>query len=391
MTGIYKITNIINKKMYIGKAYNIENRWKKHYNDLNKNIHNNKHLQNSWNEWKEENFKFEILHKCDKEMLNDFEEYFIRYYNTNNRQFGFNGTKGGDGGDTFTNHPNQEAIRIKRSQSSIGRKSWNKGNKNCFSPETLEKISKANIGSKRTPEQCINISNSLKGKKRSKAICLKLSELRKGKASTKKEKHYINQSNCQKGEKGYWYGKHRSEKTKQKISNFYKTKGHSQEALEKMSQVNIGKIQSKETREKISAANKGRKVSDETKQKLALLNTKNLSNDEINQIIILFNSGESITNICKITKNCYEKIKQIENKYQHLITEESKILKKQKRDFNAKIGSQYSKIKKNISKFELIKQYFMEHRNINEIFELLNRRYLKETLEKIFLEIKNNI
>ena len=42
MTGIYKITNKINKKIYIGKAINITTRWNQHYLDsFNDNINDN--------------------------------------------------------------------------------------------------------------------------------------------------------------------------------------------------------------------------------------------------------------------------------------------------------------------------------------------------------------
>ena len=37
--GIYKITNLINNKCYIGQSRNIESRIKKHFSNLEKNIH----------------------------------------------------------------------------------------------------------------------------------------------------------------------------------------------------------------------------------------------------------------------------------------------------------------------------------------------------------------
>jgi len=98
MTGIYIITNEMNKKVYIGKAMDIPNRLRNgHYNTLEKNKHKNLHLQNSWNKWKEENFTFDILELCEKELLNEREIYWISYYESNNPKYGFNGTSGGDG------------------------------------------------------------------------------------------------------------------------------------------------------------------------------------------------------------------------------------------------------------------------------------------------------
>lgn len=36
MRGIYKITNAVNGKVYIGKSENIHHRWKQHIRELNK-------------------------------------------------------------------------------------------------------------------------------------------------------------------------------------------------------------------------------------------------------------------------------------------------------------------------------------------------------------------
>lgn len=45
--GIYKIQNILNKKLYIGSSNNIVRRWKAHKHDLFLNKHINKKLQNA--------------------------------------------------------------------------------------------------------------------------------------------------------------------------------------------------------------------------------------------------------------------------------------------------------------------------------------------------------
>lgn len=44
MRGIYKITNTINGKVYIGKSENIRHRWKQHICELNKNEHGNAYM-----------------------------------------------------------------------------------------------------------------------------------------------------------------------------------------------------------------------------------------------------------------------------------------------------------------------------------------------------------
>lgn len=47
ISGIYVIRNLINNKIYIGSAINLNNRWFSHRNKLNNNNHVNRHLQSS--------------------------------------------------------------------------------------------------------------------------------------------------------------------------------------------------------------------------------------------------------------------------------------------------------------------------------------------------------
>jgi len=69
--GIYKITNIVNNKLYIGQTIRMKARWKEHKKELNDGSHNNIHLQNSWNKYSQDNFKFEVIEECKREELND--------------------------------------------------------------------------------------------------------------------------------------------------------------------------------------------------------------------------------------------------------------------------------------------------------------------------------
>lgn len=77
ISGIYKITNIVNNKIYIGSSRNIKNRWFKHTALLRHNKHENKHLQNAWNKYGEENFKFEIVEQCEVEELLIREQFYL--------------------------------------------------------------------------------------------------------------------------------------------------------------------------------------------------------------------------------------------------------------------------------------------------------------------------
>ena len=101
---IYKITNIINNKIYIGKDTSNNPSYFGSGILINKSI----------KKYGIENFAKEILEECDNnEILCEKEKYWIKQYNSTNLQIGYNITEGGDGGDTFSNNPNQLGIRKK--------------------------------------------------------------------------------------------------------------------------------------------------------------------------------------------------------------------------------------------------------------------------------------
>lgn len=75
--GIYRITNTITNKFYIGSAVSLRNRIAVHLSNLRKGIHVNRHLQRAWNTNKEENFTFEVIAKCPKEYTIRLEQWFI--------------------------------------------------------------------------------------------------------------------------------------------------------------------------------------------------------------------------------------------------------------------------------------------------------------------------
>lgn len=102
-SGIYCIENLINHKKYIGQSKRINDRWYHHRSLLRDNRHLNDHLQNAWNKYGEENFKHYVLEYCDFELLDEREIYWIHFYNTLDREFGYNSKEGGqNGGSVYT-------------------------------------------------------------------------------------------------------------------------------------------------------------------------------------------------------------------------------------------------------------------------------------------------
>ena len=68
-TGIYAIINAKTKDRYVGQAVNIEKRWSEHKRVLRVNKASSPALQEAWNYFGEELFKFEILEICERDDL----------------------------------------------------------------------------------------------------------------------------------------------------------------------------------------------------------------------------------------------------------------------------------------------------------------------------------
>ena len=82
-SGIYKITNKLNGRIYIGSAKCFKTRWKGHENSLRKNRHSNGFLQADYNKCGTEQFVFEIIETVEgskEERLLKEESYITQYY-----------------------------------------------------------------------------------------------------------------------------------------------------------------------------------------------------------------------------------------------------------------------------------------------------------------------
>jgi len=80
--GIYKITNLINSKFYIGSSINLTRRKAEHKYRRKLNIIHNSAIRSAVLKYGEENFIFEILEIIDcKSKLQELEQYYIDLLN----------------------------------------------------------------------------------------------------------------------------------------------------------------------------------------------------------------------------------------------------------------------------------------------------------------------
>lgn len=129
ISGIYKISNKTNNKVYVGSSSFIQARLRQHKSHLLKNIHCNKHLQSSFNKYGLENFSFELIEECEIDNLINREQYWIDFLQTTNREKGYNKREKADSNNG-----------LKRSDEARKNMSNSKKGKNFLSDEHYKKL-----------------------------------------------------------------------------------------------------------------------------------------------------------------------------------------------------------------------------------------------------------
>jgi len=148
MGYIYLITNMINKKQYVGQTLrdDIKTRWRQH--TWRCNINSGTCISNAFKKYGVETFKFQIICICFDEACNQLEIDYIKKFNT----LAPNGYNLESGGNNHKTHPDTikklselnkgennpqfgkkwtEEFRIKRSKQTIGDKNPNFGKKSA--------------------------------------------------------------------------------------------------------------------------------------------------------------------------------------------------------------------------------------------------------------------
>ncbi len=234
---IYKATNRLNGKVYIGQTINnLKDRKADHINKANNHPDRNNHFCNALRKYGVDSFNWEVICICPNiDSLNEREQYYISYYNA--IKDGYNLTTGG------LNYIVSDESRKKMSKASLGRKVSTKTREKMreaslgrtFSKETREKLRQSNLGKIRTPETRKNISLANLGRKHTPESIEKMS-----------------------GKNNHNYGKKHSEKTRERISKAKLGHSVSRETREKLSKANSGK----------NNPNHGKHPSEQTKKKI---------------------------------------------------------------------------------------------------------------------------
>ena len=113
--GVYKISNLVSDRYYIGYSKNINKRFYVHRCKLKKSCHDNIFLQRAYNLDGEDKFIYEIIHRCNTEK--EAKEIELQYLtDLSIRDTLYNLNYNNSGGDLMTHHPDKELIREKISK-----------------------------------------------------------------------------------------------------------------------------------------------------------------------------------------------------------------------------------------------------------------------------------
>lgn len=205
---IYKTTNLINNKIYIGKHN--RNKFDNNY------VGSGRLVKAAIQKYGFENFKCEMIDiAMNLQDLNTKERFWIEKYHSTDKSIGYNLTSGGDGGDTFTYLTNDEKI------------------------SRVNKLSQSITGRRLSDTTKLKLHNALKCRIISYETRLKISQGCKGKPSWLKNKHL-------------------SDEAKQNLSIKCSGWHHTNEAKMKISKAEKGRKLSDKHKRKISLSNKNK-------------------------------------------------------------------------------------------------------------------------------------
>lgn len=121
-SGIYRIINLINGKIYIGRSVNLKSRKSKHKTSITNTI-----ISRAIQKYGHENFKFEVIEYCECDSLIEREQYYLNLFNPYDEN-GYNLLKDSSYGG-WSGMVHTPEARLKMSKGKKGITPWNKGKK----------------------------------------------------------------------------------------------------------------------------------------------------------------------------------------------------------------------------------------------------------------------
>lgn len=182
-SGIYKIQNLVNGKMYVGSSSKIRDRFSQHRSGLRRGIHANQKLQRAWNKYGEENFKFSIILICENDSLLEYEQKIIDIYDVVKNGYNICPVSG-----TTLGYKASEETRRKIRLAGLGRK---------HSEETKKKMREAQLGKKKSAEHVKKMADAKRGKKlgpASEEKKKKIGDAHRGRPKSEEQKRKISES-----------------------------------------------------------------------------------------------------------------------------------------------------------------------------------------------------
>ncbi|MCZ2224529.1 MAG: GIY-YIG nuclease family protein [Chitinophagales bacterium] len=205
---LYKITNLLDGKIYIGQSVNPSKRWRDHIYYSKRNNKYRQYIHHAMNKHGIENFNFEVIAGCRTQEDADYtEDQLMIQYNSKNSEFGYNLTSGASNGG--------------------------------HSEETKQKLREATL------KQIAEKGHPAYGTKRTEEVVQKM--------------------------KNNWKENHPpvSEEVRKKMSDSHKGKKLPEEQVRKIAAANKGRKLSEEHKQILLECNKNRIVSEETRNKMS--------------------------------------------------------------------------------------------------------------------------
>lgn len=195
MYYLYKITNKLEGKIYIGQTNDPDYRWRQHCSYAIKDYKNKQYIHRAMGKHGVENFIFEVIAMCrTPKDTNEIEGILIEQYNSRDKTIGYNIRFGG------SNSPHAEETKEKQRQATLNQiatqghpaqgtkrtpeqsanlRRARKENPVIYTPEIRQRMSEAHIGEKHSQETILKRIESIKKTNLNKKIeKIKLGEIK---------------------------------------------------------------------------------------------------------------------------------------------------------------------------------------------------------------------